>query len=75
LARRAFLFAVISSSLYGLSDELHQAFVPMRESSWLDEAANMIGSALGGGVVGVLSRGHGRTSSPSRAIGRVRDNP
>ena len=47
LAERALLLAIVASSLYGLSDELHQSFVPMRESSWLDAVADAIGSAVG----------------------------
>ena len=46
-AQRALLLAIIAASLYGLSDELHQSFVPMRESSWLDAVADAIGSAAG----------------------------
>jgi VanZ family protein len=47
---------VIASSLYGFSDELHQAFVPMRESSWLDGMADMVGSILGAGVSSLVSQ-------------------
>ena len=47
LSQRALLLAVIVSSLYGFTDELHQALVPMRESSWLDVIADTIGAGMG----------------------------
>jgi VanZ family protein len=49
-AHWAFIAAVVASSLYGLSDEIHQAFVPLRESSWLDSVADAIGSLIGAGL-------------------------
>jgi VanZ family protein len=39
--------AILLASLYGVSDEVHQAFVPFRESSWLDWLADTVGAALG----------------------------
>ena len=57
LSARAFLLAVTASSLYGFSDELHQALVPMRESSWMDAVADVIGSLLGAGLASRLPHG------------------
>ena len=39
--------AIMAASLYGISDELHQSFVPFRESSWLDWVADTVGAGLG----------------------------
>lgn len=39
--------AVIGSSLYGISDEVHQLFVPFREFDLLDIVCNTAGSILG----------------------------
>jgi VanZ family protein len=39
--------AILLASLYGVSDEVHQAFVPFREPSWLDWLADTVGAALG----------------------------
>lgn len=39
--------AILLASLYGVSDEVHQAFVPFRDSSWLDWLADTVGAALG----------------------------
>ena len=46
-ARHAILLAIVASSIYGMTDEIHQAFVPFRESSWLDWVADTIGGAIG----------------------------
>lgn len=46
-SRQALVLAVATASLYGVSDELHQLFVPFRESSWQDWAADTIGASLG----------------------------
>ena len=43
--------AVLFTSLYGISDEVHQSFVPFRESSWLDWAADTVGAAVGAVVM------------------------
>jgi VanZ family protein len=43
----AFPLAVLFASLYGISDEVHQSFVPFRESSWQDWAADTIGAVIG----------------------------
>jgi len=47
LASRAILFAIVLASLYGMTDEAHQFFVPFRESSWQDWLADTIGGAIG----------------------------
>ena len=49
--RQAIPAAILLASLYGLSDEVHQAFVPFRESTWLDWLADTVGAALGVSVM------------------------
>jgi VanZ family protein len=44
--RTALLGAACLSALYGVSDEIHQAFVPERSSEFLDWAADAIGAAM-----------------------------
>ncbi|HEU4685057.1 MAG TPA: VanZ family protein [Nitrospira sp.] len=46
-ARRAVVLAIVTASGYGLTDELHQWFVPLRESSWMDWIADTIGALVG----------------------------
>jgi VanZ family protein len=47
VAARALIIAIVAASLYGVTDEVHQLFVPFRESSWLDWLADTIGAAIG----------------------------
>jgi VanZ family protein len=47
MASHALLFAIVTTSLYGMTDEAHQLFVPFRESSWLDWLADTAGAATG----------------------------
>ena len=47
LADRALVCAIVAASLYGVTDEVHQLFVPFRESSWQDWLADVTGSAAG----------------------------
>jgi VanZ family protein len=45
--RGAFVLAVVLASLYGATDEIHQAFVPGRTADLLDWVADTLGAALG----------------------------
>ena len=47
VARQAVVLAIVTASVYGITDEMHQFFVPFRESSWLDWLADTIGAAIG----------------------------
>jgi VanZ family protein len=55
-AAAAFWLAALLSTLYGISDELHQAFVPGRNSDWHDVVADAIGSLVGAALVALLAR-------------------
>lgn len=68
--RQAIPAAILLASLYGMSDEIHQAFVPFRDSSWLDWLADTVGAVIG--VVGI-SRFHREDfqETSKRAIMRV----
>lgn len=54
-ARQAALLALLATSLYGISDEVHQWFVPFRESSWQDWLADTIGAAVGVAAIARLT--------------------
>jgi len=41
------LFSMISASLYGVSDEIHQSFVPYRDGSFGDVIADVLGAVCG----------------------------
>lgn len=57
-ASYALPLAIVAASLYGITDEVHQLFVPFRESSWQDWVADTTGA-----VIGALS---GRFLRPGR---------
>jgi VanZ family protein len=46
VARRAMIITIMAVSFYGMTDEVHQAFVPFRESSWLDWLADTMGGVI-----------------------------
>ena len=61
-------FAVLLSTVYGISDEWHQSFVPGRTPDGMDVLADMVGASLGAAMVLVL----GRMLLTSRASARAR---
>jgi VanZ family protein len=44
-APRAVLLAILASMLYGITDEMHQSFVPLREPDVWDVVADTVGAA------------------------------
>jgi VanZ family protein len=46
-ARFAIILAIIFAAAYGATDEIHQYYVPTRECSILDLAADTLGGAIG----------------------------
>ena len=50
------LAAIVLTTLYGVSDEIHQYFVPPRTPDILDVAADAAGACAGAIVVTVLAR-------------------
>jgi VanZ family protein len=54
----AVVFAIVTASLYGATDELHQSFVPFRTATWLDWVADTAGGMVGAiGGRRVMERG------------------
>ncbi len=45
--RLLLLLSILSASLYGISDEIHQYFVPFREADIFDGIADTIGAIIG----------------------------
>lgn len=56
LPRRAVLLALLIASAYGITDEIHQMYVPNREADVADWAADTIGAALGALLAAYLRR-------------------
>lgn len=47
-ARYSLPLSILAAALYGVTDEVHQAFVPLREASAWDWLADTVGAMLGG---------------------------
>jgi VanZ family protein len=52
----SYLFPVLITVLYGISDEFHQSFVPGRDSAAIDVMFDAIGAMLGVAIVRLLYR-------------------
>ena len=53
---RRILFAVVLATLYGVTDEIHQSFVPPRTPDVLDVAADAVGALAGAIAIAVIAR-------------------
>lgn len=59
--RRLMLLGALSATLFGLSDEAHQYFVPYRTADGMDLLADFLGAALGVTVWGRMTGGEIRS--------------
>lgn len=57
--KKPYQFAFIISSVYGLSDEIHQVFVPSRSFELFDWGADVIGSVFFLSTLALLERVYG----------------
>ena len=64
--RWAIPLAIVLASLYGVTDEFHQSFVPFRYSHVLDWVADTIGA-----ILGVLAMHRAVNFSPANSIPEV----
>jgi VanZ family protein len=53
-----FALSVLFSSLYGISDEIHQSFVPYRTADVMDVIADILGSVFGVGAFLLWLKGY-----------------
>ena len=54
----ALILSILFASLYGLSDEIHQSFVPGRSAEAADALADLAGGFLGAGYGWLRYRGY-----------------
>jgi VanZ family protein len=70
------LAAIVIATLYGVSDEFHQSFVPGRTPEMLDVVADGVGAACGVVVIGLLAAARAwgilKSSSHTPNTGRSR---
>jgi VanZ family protein len=52
------ILSILLTSLYGISDEIHQSFVPFRTADVMDALADIIGSVFGVGVFSLCLKGY-----------------
>jgi VanZ family protein len=57
ISRYVFAAAVLLASIYGITDELHQSFVPGRFASTGDIAADILGAIMGSIGASLFSHG------------------
>jgi len=60
----SYVVAIIISSCYGVSDEIHQRFVPTRQADMIDVAADVVGAFLAVGIVYILIYWKNKRISP-----------
>lgn len=68
--RAALAAAAAGASLYGATDELHQAFVPGRSCDLLDWTSDTLGGAAGAALLALALRLRDATASIRPASGR-----
>ncbi len=54
--KKALILAILSSILYGISDEIHQLFIPNRVCSFADIIANSVGAFIGAGLIYLIRK-------------------
>lgn len=67
---RTAAFAWLAASLYGLSDEWHQSFVPGRHASARDAVADCLGAAAASAALLAVARWQRGRSESVRTVGR-----
>ncbi|GIW13537.1 MAG: hypothetical protein KatS3mg062_0976 [Tepidiforma sp.] len=75
LSRKALLAAWLLAVLYGISDEVHQSFVPNRHATVFDVLADAFGAALGVSLARVQLARAGWKSPLSRTADRPGRSP
>lgn len=66
---KAVIGVIMIATLYGLSDELHQAIVPVRNASGQDLLVDMLGACDGAGIgqLSLKTRQNGAADYPSQS--------
>jgi len=64
VSRRTAVTAILIAILYGITDEIHQRFVPPRQMDPMDLAADALGATLAGGALYARRNSSRRTAAP-----------
>lgn len=70
--RKTFCLAILIGTLFGISDEIHQYFVPGRMADWKDVVADFVGVSLGSWFFGRWRARHSEVREKSGATTRPR---
>lgn len=71
---RACVLAIVCASLYGVTDEIHQLFVPGRMCDPMDWLVDTLGASLGSGLAFLWLRRRARTSATAGSATRATAN-
>lgn len=71
---RACVLAIVCASLYGVTDEIHQLFVPGRMCDPMDWLVDTLGASLGSGLAFLWLRRRARTRATASSATRATAN-
>ena len=63
-AASAVVAAAVATAAYGVSDEWHQSFVPLRDASIRDWLTDLLGGATGAAGYGIITTLNAETARP-----------
>ena len=69
-AASALVAAAVATAAYGVSDEWHQSFVPLRDASIRDWMTDLLGGAAGAAGFGIITTWNAETAETAEPLNR-----
>ena len=69
-AGAALVAAAMATAAYGISDEWHQSFVPLRDASIRDWMTDLLGGAAGAAGFGIITTWNAETAETAEPLNR-----